>query len=174
MRKSIAHELTKEEASDIERNQLMRYQKRLHYRRLMRQIANINRSTLIGLSFAFLILLGTLLLSLPISHVNGQWANPLDAFFTATSASCVTGLAVWDTGKELSLFGQIVLILLIQLGGIGLMTISTLFNFGLQGGRKCSQSCRTCIKNSFRYKISDYFHRKGNSHPKMPAYATDW
>ena len=53
MRKSIAHELTKEEASDIERNQLMRYQKRLHYRRLMRQIANINRSTLIGLSFAF-------------------------------------------------------------------------------------------------------------------------
>ena len=131
MRKSIAHELTKEEASDIERNQLMRYQKRLHYRRLMRQIANINRSTLIGLSFAFLILLGTLLLSLPISHVSGQWANPLDAFFTATSASCVTGLAVWDTGKELSLFGQIVLILLIQLGGIGLMTISTLFNFGL-------------------------------------------
>ena len=99
MRKSIAHELNKEEASDIERNQLMRYQKRLHYRRLMRQIANINRSTLIGLSFAFLILLGTLLLSLPISHVNGQWANPLDAFFTATSASCVTGLAVWDTGK---------------------------------------------------------------------------
>ena len=72
MRKSIAHELTKEEASDIERNQLLRYQKRLHYRRLMRQIANINRSTLIGLSFAFLILLGTLLLSLPISHVNGQ------------------------------------------------------------------------------------------------------
>ena len=146
MRKSIAHELTKEEASDIERNQLMRYQKRLHYRRLLRTIASINRSTLIGLSFALLIILGTILLSLPISHVNGQWANPLDAFFTATSASCVTGLAVWDTGKELTFFGQIVLILLIQLGGIGLMTISTLFNFGLH--RKMNIRQRLLVQDS--------------------------
>ena len=131
MRKSIAHELKKEEINDFERNQLIRYQKRLHYRRLMRRIANINRSTLIGLSFVFLILFGALLLTLPISHANGQWAHPIDALFTATSASCVTGLAVWDTGNELSFFGQMVMIFLIQLGGIGLMTISTLFNFGL-------------------------------------------
>ena len=131
MRKSIAHELKKEEINDFERNQLIRYQKRLHYRRLMRRIANINRSTLIGLSFVFLILFGALLLTLPISHADGQWAHPIDALFTATSASCVTGLAVWDTGNELSFFGQMVMIFLIQLGGIGLMTISTLFNFGL-------------------------------------------
>ena len=51
MRKSIAHELTKEATSDFERNQLIRYQKRLHYRRIMRRIAAINRSTLIGMSF---------------------------------------------------------------------------------------------------------------------------
>ena len=146
MRKSIAHELTKEETSDFERNQLIRYQKRLHYRRVMRRIAAINRSTLIGLSFAILILLGTLLLSLPISHTNGQWANPLDAFFTATSASCVTGLAVWDTGRELSLFGQIVLIFLIQVGGIGIMTISTLFNFGLH--RKMNIRQRLLVQDS--------------------------
>ncbi|MGM9569365.1 MAG: TrkH family potassium uptake protein [Phascolarctobacterium sp.] len=146
MRKSIAHELTQEETTDFERNQLIRYQKRLHYRRLMRSIVNINRSTLIGLSFAFLILMGTFLLCLPISHVNGQWAHPLDAFFTATSASCVTGLAVWDTGKELSLFGQIVLICLIQLGGIGLMTISTLFNFGLH--RKMNIRQRLLVQDS--------------------------
>ena len=131
MRKSIAHELKKEEINDFERNQLIRYQKRLHYRRLMRRIANINRSTLIGLSFVFLILFGALLLTLPISHADGQWAHPIDALFTATSASCVTGLAVWDTGNELSFFGQMVMIFLIQLGGIGLMTISTLFNFGV-------------------------------------------
>lgn len=131
MRKSIAHELKKEEINDFERNQLIRYQKRLHYRKLMRRIANINRSTLIGLSFVFLILFGALLLTLPISHANGQWAHPIDALFTATSASCVTGLAVWDTGNELSFFGQMVMIFLIQVGGIGIMTISTLFNFGL-------------------------------------------
>ena len=131
MRKSIAHELKKEEINDYERNQLIRYQKRLHYRKLMRKIANINRSTLIGLSFVILILLGAFLLALPISHASGQWGNPLDALFTATSASCVTGLAVWDTGNELSFFGQMVMIFLIQVGGIGIMTISTLFNFGL-------------------------------------------
>lgn len=146
MRKSIAHELTQEETRDLERNQLLRYQKRLHMRRFWRMLVNINRSTLIGLSFAFLILLGTVLLSLPISHVSGQWAHPLDAFFTATSASCVTGLAVWDTGKELSLFGQMVLIMLIQLGGIGLMTISTLFNFGLH--RKMNIRQRLLVQDS--------------------------
>ena len=57
MRKSIAHELTQEETRDLERNQLLRYQKRLYMRRFWRMLVNINRSTLIGLSFAFLILL---------------------------------------------------------------------------------------------------------------------
>lgn len=146
MRKSIAHELTKEATSDFERNQLIRYQKRLHYRRIMRRIAAINRSTLIGMSFALLILLGTFLLSLPISHSDGQWGNTLDAFFTATSASCVTGLAVWDTGKDLSLFGQMVLIFLIQVGGIGIMTITTLFNFGLH--RKMNIRQRLLVQDS--------------------------
>ena len=131
MRKSIEHELTHADGHDLERSQLLRYQKRLHMRKFFKSIAAINRSTLIGLSFVFLIVLGTILLMLPIAHVNGQWANPLDALFTATSASCVTGLAVWDTGKELSLFGQLVLLFLIQVGGLGLMTITTLFNFGL-------------------------------------------
>ena len=146
MRKSIAHELTKEATSDFERNQLIRYQKRLHYRRIMRRIAAINRSTLISMSFVLLILLGTFLLSLPISHSDGQWGNTLDAFFTATSASCVTGLAVWDTGKDLSLFGQMVLIFLIQVGGIGIMTITTLFNFGLH--RKMNIRQRLLVQDS--------------------------
>lgn len=152
MRKSIEHELKQEHTADIERNQLIRYQKRLQYRKLMRAIVNINRSTLIGLSFVFLILLGTILLSLPIAHVNGQWANPLDAFFTATSASCVTGLAVWDTGRELSLFGQLVLLFLIQVGGLGLMTITTLFNFGLH--KKMNIRQRLLVQDSLNQEDS--------------------
>ena len=152
MRKSIEHELKQENTADFERNQLIRYQKRLHYRKLMSSIANVNRSTLIGLSFVFLILLGTLLLSLPIAHVNGQWAHPLDAFFTATSASCVTGLAVWDTGRELTLFGQLVLLFLIQVGGLGLMTITTLVNFGLH--KKMNIRQRLLVQDSLNQEDS--------------------
>lgn len=76
-------------------------------------------------SFAFLIGSGTLLLLLPVSSVGKSLAF-IDAFFTAVSASCVTGLVVVDTGTALSKFGQMVLLLLIQTGGLGIMTISTL------------------------------------------------
>ena len=79
MRKSIEHELKQEQITDYERNQLMRYQKRLHYRKVMRSIANVNRSTLIGLSFVFLILLGTLLLS-PLPMLTASGRTPWMAF----------------------------------------------------------------------------------------------
>jgi len=76
--------------------------------------------------FAGFILVGTLVLMLPFSSAAGQWTAPLDAFFTATSAVCVTGLVVLDTGTYWSPFGQVVLLALIQLGGFGFMTSSTL------------------------------------------------
>lgn len=76
-------------------------------------------------SFAALILLGTVLLSLPIATV-GQPLTPLNAFFTATSAVCVTGLIVVDTATAFSTFGQLVILLLIQLGGFGIITFSVL------------------------------------------------
>ena len=91
----------------------------------------INKSLLISLSFLLLILTGACLLTLPISHVDGNWRPFIDALFTATSASCVTGLAVWDTGKDLSIFGQLVLLFLIQVGGLGIMTVTTLCTIGL-------------------------------------------
>lgn len=69
---------------------------------------------------------GGLLLSLPISAAPGRHIAVLDAFFTSTSAVCVTGLTVLDTPKALSLFGQIVLMLLIQAGGLGYMTLTTI------------------------------------------------
>ena len=71
------------------------------------------------------ILVGALLLMLPFSTVAAGSLRPLSAFFTSTSAVCVTGLTVIDIGTELTLFGQVVVLLLIQLGGLGIMTIGT-------------------------------------------------
>jgi len=76
--------------------------------------------------FASLILVGALLLSLPIATVTGERMDFLDALFTATSAVCVTGLVVVDTGTFFSLFGQIVILVLVQFGGLGIMTMATL------------------------------------------------
>ncbi|WP_156337273.1 TrkH family potassium uptake protein [Paenibacillus dakarensis] len=77
--------------------------------------------------FAATILIGTMLLMLPISNTTGEPLNFMDAFFTATSATCVTGLVVVDTGTFFSSFGQVVIMLLIQVGGVGFMTMATLF-----------------------------------------------
>ena len=78
-------------------------------------------------SFCAVILGGTLLLCLPFaSKVPGF--TVLDAFFTATSATCVTGLVVVDTFSQFTLFGQCVILLLIQIGGLGLVTLTSFFN----------------------------------------------
>jgi trk system potassium uptake protein TrkH len=74
-----------------------------------------------------MILIGTVLLLLPISTRNGEKTGVLGALFTATSASCVTGLAVYDTYTHWSLFGQLVLLVLIQIGGLGFITIGVGF-----------------------------------------------
>lgn len=82
---------------------------------------------IIALGFFLIIMTGTLLLMLPVSTRSGQGAAFLDALFTATSASCVTGLIVQDTATYWSGFGQAVILLLIQVGGLGFMTIATMF-----------------------------------------------
>ncbi|MEK3789063.1 MULTISPECIES: TrkH family potassium uptake protein [Paenibacillus] len=76
--------------------------------------------------FALIIFLGTLLLMLPIANTSGEPLPFLDALFTATSATCVTGLVVVDTGTHFTIFGQIVIAVLIQIGGLGFMTMATL------------------------------------------------
>ena len=78
------------------------------------------------LAFAVTIGIGSLLLSLPASS-SAEPLSFMDALFTSTSATCVTGLVVVDTGTRLSLFGQLVVLLLIQAGGLGIMTLSTAF-----------------------------------------------
>lgn len=82
---------------------------------------------LVAFSFVALILIGTVLLSLPISVKDGD-ITFLDALFTATSASCVTGLIVYDTFSKWTLFGQIVILCLIQIGGLGFITIMTMLS----------------------------------------------
>lgn len=84
---------------------------------------HINAPRLIVLSFALVILAGTLLLMCPFSSSSGRATPFLDALFTATSATCVTGLVVEETGTYFSFIGQLIILLLIQIGGLGLMTI---------------------------------------------------
>ena len=75
------------------------------------------------------ILLGAFLLTIPFAHLNNQWGNFLDSLFVATSATCVTGLCTYPAGLagELTLFGKIVVMVMIQIGGLGFITIFTFF-----------------------------------------------
>ena len=82
---------------------------------------------LLSLGFLSMILLGALLLSLPAATAEGKPTNFMDSLFVATSASCVTGLSPVDTGLHWSMFGQIVILVMIQIGGLGFMTIITFF-----------------------------------------------
>jgi trk system potassium uptake protein TrkH len=81
---------------------------------------------LIVVSFAAAIAVGTALLRLPAAHAPGVPIGWIDALFTATSAVCITGLAVVDTGRDWSPLGQFVILLLIQVGGLGILTVGTL------------------------------------------------
>jgi trk system potassium uptake protein TrkH len=81
------------------------------------------------LGFAVIILIGACLLKLPIASTDGQSLHFINALFTATSATCVTGLVVVDTGTHFTIFGQVVIIFLIQIGGLGFMSMATLIAF---------------------------------------------
>ena len=102
--------------------------------------------SILTLGFLALILLGTVLLALPIAAKSGQSIGLFDSLFTSTSAVCVTGLVVVDTGTTFSLFGQIVLIVLIQVGGLGFMVFATMLMVML--GRKISIRGRMLIRES--------------------------
>ena len=90
---------------------------------MKRKRFNISTTHIILLSFLVLILIGALLLSLPISSSDGEAKPFLDALFTATTSSCVTGLVVTPTFSSWSIFGQAVILILIQIGGLGVITV---------------------------------------------------
>ena len=97
-------------------------------------LANLSRNPakVIMFGFAIVIFTGALFLSLPMSLQNGKSLSFLDALFTSTSAVCVTGLIVVDTGTHFSVFGQIIIMLLIQIGGLGIMTLAVFIGLFLK------------------------------------------
>ena len=101
---------------------------------------------IIILGFAGVILLGTLMLMLPISTTEGCVTPFNEALFTATSAVCVTGLVVQDTGSYWSTFGQAVILMLIQIGGLGVVTVAA--SFALMSGRKISLMQRSTMQDA--------------------------
>ncbi|WP_235957312.1 TrkH family potassium uptake protein [Paenibacillus apii] len=107
---------------------------------------SLTSSRIILLGFAIPILLGALLLALPISSSTGNSVGWLNAWFTSTSAVCVTGLVVLDTGTAFSPFGQIVILCLIQIGGLGFMTFGVLIAVVM--GRRIGLKERLLIQES--------------------------
>lgn len=99
---------------------------------------------LIAASFLAAIAAGTLVLVLPVSHADGADVAALDALFTATSAVCVTGLVVVDTATVFSRFGQTVIMVLFQLGGLGLLTLGTILT--LATGRRLGYGARIRVR----------------------------
>jgi trk system potassium uptake protein TrkH len=93
---------------------------------ILKQKLKLQPAQILVAGFAALTLAGALLLNLPIATVTGESMGFLDALFTATSAVCVTGLVVVDTGTFFSTFGQVVILVLVQFGGLGIMTMATL------------------------------------------------
>lgn len=102
------------------------------FQRLGRPFRTMRPGRLIVLVFLFIILLGAGLLCLPAASRSGEPTPFLTSLFTATSATCVTGLIRVDTGTHWAMFGQVVILLLIQIGGLGFMTIACLFFFALR------------------------------------------
>ena len=107
---------------------------------------NLSSAQIILMGFGGLILTGTFLLMLPLSSAQGQWTPFIDALFTATSASCVTGLVVYDTATYWSVFGQFVILMLIQTGGLGVVTMA--IAIAMASGRKISLSRRQTMQDA--------------------------
>ena len=98
-----------------------------------------NTARLLVYSFLVIIIIGSALLMLPGSTIDGEGLAFIDALFTSTSAVCVTGLIVVDTATHFTLFGQIVIMLLMQLGGIGIVTFATFLFIYISGGLGIAQ-----------------------------------
>lgn len=104
-----------------------------------------------ALTFLLLILIGTAILMLPAANAADKEIVFVDAFFTATSAVCVTGLVVVETATQFSLFGQMVIITLIQLGGLGIMTFATLLSVAV--GKKINLRERLLLQETLNQDV---------------------
>ena len=112
-----------------------------------KRMRKIRPGQVLVLGFLCVVLIGALLLTLPFATVDRDSLGFLDALFTATSAVCVTGLVVVNTGVTFSLFGQVVILVLIQIGGLGFMTITSLLF--MMVGKRISLKERLVIQESY-------------------------
>lgn len=106
----------------------------------------LNSAQIVSLGFASVILAGALLLTLPISSAEGHFTPFINALFTSTTSVCVTGLVVYDTATYWSGFGHFIILLLIQIGGLGVITIAA--TFAMFAGRKISLFQRGAIQEA--------------------------
>jgi trk system potassium uptake protein len=113
----------------------------------MFRLATSSPPRILVLGFAAIILIGASLLMMPFATASGQSPRFIDALFTATSATCVTGLVVVDTGTYWSFAGQLIILSLIQVGGLGFMTMATLFAIFLK--RRISLKERLVLQEAF-------------------------
>ena len=114
---------------------------------MMKKKFSLTTTQIIMLSFLAVIFLGSLLLSLPISSADGEAVPYLDALFTATTATCVTGLVTLTTASAWSIFGQAVILVLIQVGGLGVVTIMSALMILLQ--KRMGIGDRLLIQDAF-------------------------
>lgn len=112
-------------------------------------IISLSPTQILVFGYLIVIVLGSILLSVPVAVKGGNRLGYLDALFTATSATSLTGFEVVDTGARFSLFGQLVILLMIQLGGLGLMTVGTLVSMAL--GRRIGLRHRMMIQEDLKY-----------------------
>ena len=113
----------------------------------------INSVQIIVLGFIFVILVGAVLLWLPISSYSGEFTSPIDALFTATTSVCVTGLTTVTTATHWSLFGKIVILILIQLGGLGVVCVGVGFLMIIR--KKITMKERMLIQTSYNLENID-------------------
>ena len=146
-------------------------------------VMTVSRTVCLG--FLAVIVVGTVLLMMPFSTSSGTWNDPIVALFTSTSAVCVTGLAVVDTGTDFSFWGQLCILLLAQIGGLGYMTTTTFLimlvgrKFSLRqkiaiqqtldrpGMHGSSQVIQSIIATTMIFEITGVFLL-------MPAFVTDY
>ncbi len=109
----------------------------------------LRTTQMIALGFVILILTGSVLLSLPIASADGRATPYIDALFTATTSSCVTGLVTVVTGQHWSLFGQAVILIMIQMGGLGVVSFTTLLL--MIAGKRIQLKQRMLIQEAYGF-----------------------
>ena len=113
----------------------------------------VSNSRIVALTFLGIIVCGALLLCLPVSSRNGRSAGIVTSLFTATSATCVTGLVMADTWSQWSNFGQVIILMMIEIGGLGFMSAASLAYFSLK--RKISIQQQLVIAEAIGSNMND-------------------